>query len=269
MIAVPRSRQPPPMPMESRQDRILEILLRRGYAGIDELVADFDVTPQTIRRDLQDLADRGLLRRHHGGASVMSSTANTEYARRHIENAAEKARMAATAAGLIAPGSSIFMTPGTTVDAVATAIADTKLSGLRVITNSTAAAQILGRNPQIAIHVSGGVWQANNHALSGPAAAEFVSRYRCDVLLTSIGAVDADGWLLEFRDEEVVVAKAMLANARRRILLADHSKFTRVATCKLAQLADMTTIITDRPPAGAMRSKIKNSKCELIVASEG
>src|ERR1700752_2321771 len=104
------------MPMESRQDRILEILLRRGYAGIDELVASFDVTPQTIRRDLQDLADRGLLRRHHGGASVMSSTANTDYARRHIENTAEKACIAAAAASRITPGSSIFMTPGTTVE---------------------------------------------------------------------------------------------------------------------------------------------------------
>jgi DeoR family glycerol-3-phosphate regulon repressor len=257
------------MHMESRQDRILEILLRRGYAGIDELVADFDVTPQTIRRDLQDLADRGLLRRHHGGASVMSSTANTEYARRHIENAAEKARIAAAAARLITPGSSIFMTPGTTVDAVATAIAESTLPGLRVITNSTAAAQILGRNPRIAVHVAGGLWQANNHALSGPAAAEFVGRYRCDVLLTSIGAIDSDGWLLEFRDEEVVVAKTMLANARRRILLADHSKFTRVATCKLAQLADMTTVITDRPPATAMQRRIKSSKCELIVAADG
>ena len=256
------------MQVASRHDRILEILMRRGYAGIDELVASFDVTPQTIRRDLQDLADRGLLRRHHGGASVMSSTANIDYARRHIENAEEKARIAARALGLIAPGSSIFMTPGTTVDAAATALAASPLTGLRVITNSTAAAQILGRNPQIAVHVSGGIWQSNNHALSGPAAVEFVDRYRCDVLLTSVGAIDADGWLLEFRDEEAMVAKAMLANARRRILLADHSKFTRVATCKLARLEDMTTIVTDRPPGSAMQKRIKSSKCELIVAAE-
>jgi DeoR family transcriptional regulator, glycerol-3-phosphate regulon repressor len=256
------------MQIESRQDRILEMLMRRGYAGIDELVASFDVTPQTIRRDLQDLADRGLLRRHHGGASVMSSTANTDYARRHIENAAEKACIAAAAASLIAPGSSIFMTPGTTVEAAASAIAERRLTGLRVVTNSTAAARILGRDPAIAIHVSGGLWQQNNHALSGPAAAEFVGRYRCDVLLTSIGSIDPDGWLLEFRDEETLVAKAMLANARRRILLADHSKFTRVAACKLAELSDMTTVITDRAPSNAMMKKIRDSKCGLIVARD-
>jgi DeoR family transcriptional regulator, glycerol-3-phosphate regulon repressor len=77
-----------------------------------------------------------------------------------------------------------------------------------------------------------------------------------------------DGWLLEFRDEETLVAKAMLANARRRILLADHSKFTRVAACKLAELGDMTTVITDRAPSNAMMKKIRDSKCELIVARD-
>jgi DeoR family glycerol-3-phosphate regulon repressor len=254
---------------DTRQDRILDILMRRGYAGIDELVANFDVTPQTIRRDLQELADQGLLRRHHGGASLMSSTAHTEYAHRHIENAEEKARIARTAADLIAPGSSIFMTPGTTIEAAATAIADAKLSGLRVITNSTVAAQTLGRNPQITVHVTGGRWQANNQSLVGESAAAFVAdRYRCDVLLTSCGGVDPDGWLLEFRDDDVVVTKAMLANARRRILLVDHSKFIRVATCKLAPISGMTTIITDRAPSSAMQKLIRESKCELVVAGK-
>lgn len=256
------------MQVDARHQRILDILMRRGYAGIDELVASFDVTPQTIRRDLQDLADRGLLRRHHGGASMLSSTANTDYVQRHVENVAGKASIAAAAAALIAPGSSIFMTPGTTVEAAAAAIADAKLKGLKVITNSTVAAQILGRNPDISIHLTGGVWQSNNQALAGPTAAEIAGRYRCDVMLTSIGAIDPDGWLLEFRDEEVVVGRAMLANARRRVLLADHSKFSRVATCKLARIADMTTIVTDRAPTKPVQRHIRDAGCELILAPE-
>jgi DeoR family glycerol-3-phosphate regulon repressor len=140
---------------------------------------------------------------------------------------------------------------------------------LRVITNSTVAAGLLARNPQIAIHVTGGFWQANNHALGGSIAAEIAGRYRCDLLFTSIGAIDADGWLLEFREEEVVVAKTMLANARRRILLADHSKFTRVASCKLARIGEMTTLITDAPPPPKLRQSIQDSGCELIIAAEG
>lgn len=256
------------MQADARHQRILDILMRRGYAGIDELVASFDVTPQTIRRDLQELAEKGLLRRHHGGASVPSSTANTDYVQRHVENVAAKASIAAAAAALITPGSSIFMTPGTTVEAAAAAIADARLKGLKVITNSTVAAQLLGRNAEIGIHLTGGIWQSNNQALGGPTAAEVAGRYRCDVLLTSIGAIDPDGWLLEFRDEEVVVAKAMLANARRRVLLADHSKFSRVATCKLARIADMTTIVTDRTPTKAVQRQIRDAGCELILAPE-
>jgi DeoR family glycerol-3-phosphate regulon repressor len=252
---------------EMRQERILDVVRRRGYAGIDELVSRFDVTPQTIRRDLHELSARGLLRRHHGGASIPSSTVNTDYAQRHVEQAAEKERIAAVAASLITSGSSLFMTPGTTVETVAAAIAGSDLTNLRVVTNSTVAADILGKNRNITICVTGGLWQANNHALAGPAAVEMVEQYRCDVMLTSIGAIDPDGWLLEFRDEEATVARAMLANARRRILVADHSKFAKVAACKLARISEMTTLVTDQPPSKSFRRLMKDGRCELVVAS--
>jgi DeoR family transcriptional regulator, glycerol-3-phosphate regulon repressor len=255
------------MPAETRQERILDVVRRRGYAGIDELVSRFDVTPQTIRRDLQELSARGLLRRHHGGASIPSSTVNTDYAQRHVEQAAEKERIAAAAASLVTSGSSLFMTPGTTVEAVAAAIARSDLTNLRVVTNSTVAAEILGKNRNIIICVTGGLWQAHNHALAGQAAVEMVERYRCDIMLTSIGAIDPDGWLLEFRDEEATVAKAMLANARRRILVADHSKFAKVAACKLAPISEMTTLVTDQPPSKSFCRLMKDGRCELVVAS--
>jgi len=253
------------MNADLRHQRILQMLSSRGYAGIDELVARFAVTPQTIRRDLQDLAERGLLRRHHGGASLASSIANTDYVTRHVENAAEKLRIARAAASLVPTGSSVFMTPGTTVEAAARVLAEAGLGALRVITNSTAAAAILGADPNITIQVTGGTWQANNRALGGPAAAEAAERYRCDILLTSIGAIDSDGWLLEFHEREVVVARTMLANARRRVLLADHTKFARVAACKLARLCDMTTLVTDRPPPGAIARMMEEAGVELII----
>lgn len=255
------------MPADTRHERILDVLRRRGYAGIDELVSQFEVTPQTIRRDLQELSTRGLLRRHHGGASIPSSTVNIDYAQRHIEQAAEKERIASAAASLVTSGSSIFMTPGTTVEAAAAAIARSDLTDLRVVTNSTVAAEILGKNRSIAVCVTGGFWQANNHGLAGPAAVEAAERYRCDIMLTSIGAIDPDGWLLEFRDEEVAVAKAMLANARRRILLADHTKFAKAATCKLARVGEMTFLVTDRPPPNAFQRLLHDGDCKLLVAS--
>jgi DeoR family glycerol-3-phosphate regulon repressor len=255
------------MTVETRQARILDMLRRRGYASIDELVAEFEVTPQTIRRDLQDLFAQGLLRRHHGGASIPASTVNTDYAHRHVEQAAEKEQMATAVISLIPSGASLFMTPGTTIEAVATALAQSDLTNLFVVTSSTVTAEILGRNPNITVFVTGGRWQAANFSLGGPVAAEIADRYRCDILVTSVGAIDADGWLLEYRDEETTVAKAMFANARQRILVADHSKFSKAATWKLAHMKEMTTFITDQAPPESFQRSLKASGCRLVIAS--
>jgi len=252
--------------LSKRHSDILDILSRRGYAAIEELVAAFNVTPQTLRRDLQDLAERGLLRRHHGGASANLSTVNADYDLRHVETASEKAAIGRAAAELVKPGSSLFLTPGTTVDAIAKAIADLAPSGLRVFTNSTTAAAALERCPGIAIQISGGLWMGHNRAVAGAAAAAFIENYRCDLLLMSIGGIDPAGDLLEYKDDEALVARAMFRNARRTVLLADHTKFTRVATCKVANLREVTTLVTGRKPGAAAQRMIAQAGCELIVA---
>jgi DeoR family transcriptional regulator, glycerol-3-phosphate regulon repressor len=252
--------------LSRRQNQILDRLAQRGYVAIEEMVATFDVSPQTLRRDLQILADRGMLRRHHGGASASISTANVAYGERHIEMAAEKAAIGRTAAELVRPGSSLFLTPGTTVDALAKAIADRAPSGLRVVTNSTVAAAILETCPGIDIQLTGGSWFRHNRAVGGMAALSIVETYRCDLHLTSIGAINAHGDLLEYRDDEVIVGRAMLKNARRRILLADHTKFSRVATSRLGHLRDFDALITDRRPSRAAANVIKEAGCELVVA---
>ena len=256
------------VPLSKRHSEILDILSRRGYLAIEEMVAAFNVTPQTLRRDLQDMSDRGLLRRHHGGASANLSTVNADYDLRHVETAAEKASIGRAAAELVKPGSSLFLTPGTTIDALAKAIAERRPNGLRVITNSTSAATILEHCPDISIQITGGHWLGHNRAVGGIAAVASVENYRCDLLLTSIGAIAGDGSLLEYRDEEAVVARAMLRNARRTVMLADHSKFARVATSRLAHLGEFSTLITDRRPNPETSRMIEKSGCELIISGE-
>ena len=169
---------------------------------------------------------------------------------RHVENAAEKVRIGKAAAELVAPGASLFLTPSTTVEATATAIAERPPAGLRVVTNSTVAAAILERcqyfNPANRWHLAceqPGAWR-NGRSGNG----REVSLRSGDHQHWS----DRRGWsLLEYRDEEVVVARAMLRNARHKVLLADHTKFSRVATFKLGHLRDVTTLVTDRVLIGA------------------
>ncbi len=255
-------------PLTRRHSDILEILERRGYAAIEELVEAFNVTPQTLRRDLQDLHDRGLLRRHHGGASANISTANADYGLRHVEAVAEKAAIGRAAARLIKPGQSLFLSAGTTVDAFAKAVADAGISGLRIVTNSITAAAFIDKAPGISIQITGGLWLGHNRQLGGHQSAAFIEHFRCDVMLGSIGGIDPEGNLLEYRDDDAVMARAMFRNARRRILLADHTKFTRVAMCRVGHLADVSTFITDRRPGPAARRLIEAAGCELIVAME-
>jgi len=252
--------------LSKRHHDIVEIVSRRGYAAIEELVAAFAVTPQTLRRDLQDLSERGLIRRHHGGASANWSTANADYDLRHVETADGKAAIGQAAAELVNPGSSLFMTPGTTVDAFARAISERAPAGLRVITTSTTAASALERCPGIVIHVTGGLWMGHNRAVAGAAAAAAVDNFRCDLHMTSIGGVDPEGNLLEYKDDEALVGRAMFRNARRRVLLADHTKFSRVATCKVAHVSELDTLITDRPPPQQIVAMLHEVGCKLIIA---
>jgi DeoR family glycerol-3-phosphate regulon repressor len=252
--------------LSKRRRDILRLLSHRGYVAIEEFTAKFDVTPQTLRRDLHELAEMGFLRRHHGGASAISSTANSDYVMRHIENADEKARMGKAVAAMIPAGSSVFMTPGTTVEAAARALADQRVENLQVVTNSTVAAGILDDCPDVTIQLTGGSWMANNRAMGGAGAVPAVDRFRCDFAILSIGAIDPSGHLLEYRQEEVLVARAMLLNSRHPILLADHTKFSRVATFVLGTLHDCATLVTDRTPSGTVARMIEESSCRLVVA---
>lgn len=250
------------MSVETRHGRILELLRRQGYASIDELAGTLAVTPQTVRRDLQDLANEGLLRRHHGGASLPSSIANTDYALRQVENAAAKAAIAQAVAARVPEGSSVFLTLGTTVEAVAAAL--TARRSLRVVTNSTAAARILGAAPGISVQVLGGRFRPHNGGLTGALTAELAARWRCDLLVSGIGAISADGWLLDYHEAEVAVARAMLAQSRGLILAADHTKFLKTAACVLAPLAAARLLVTDRPPPASHAAALAEAGTEVV-----
>ena len=133
------------------------------------------------------------------------STVNADYDLRHVETAREKAAIGRAAAELVKPGSSVFLTPGTTIDALAKAIAERAPSGLRIVTNSTTAASVLERCPGIAIQITGGLWMGHNRAVAGAAAVAIVESYRCDLHMMSIGGIHSNGNLLEYKDDETIV----------------------------------------------------------------
>ncbi|MEZ5859645.1 MAG: hypothetical protein R3D28_11830 [Geminicoccaceae bacterium] len=176
-----------------------------------------------------------------------------------------KAAIGRVAAELSHSGSSLFLHHRHDCRRLARAIAERRPGGLRVVTNSTVVASILDQCPDIAIEVTGGSWMRHDRSFGGPAAVAMVEGYR-DSAHDGVGGIDPEGNLLEHREPVAIVGRAMFRNARRRVLLADHTKFLRVATSRLAHLREVDVLVTDRRPPPERARLIEAAGCRLLIA---
>ena len=255
------------MTVNARRERILELVKRSGYIAIEELVTQFRVTPQTIRADLNLLADEGRLVRHHGGASMPSSVSNTSYVLRRSEFAREKAMIAQRVALWLPDRCSVFLSLGTTMLAVAHALRIR--TELKVITNNLEAAQALVAQPGIEVIVLGGRLESRNLGVSGTSTLAAVEQYRADVCLFSVGGIDAEGSLLDYHESEAAVVRSMLQRSRRRVLVIDHSKFGRTASVRIGSITEVSAIVTDQALPPNIRTLLRRHPVEVLTAGGG
>jgi DeoR family transcriptional regulator, glycerol-3-phosphate regulon repressor len=230
--------------LPARQARIVELAKAKGRVLVEDLAAHFAVTPQTIRKDLNELCDRRILTRTHGGALFTSGAANLEYEQRRTIAAAEKQAIGAAAARLIPNRASLFINIGTTTEAVADALLEH--DGLLVITNNINVANRMRVFPSFEVMIAGGTVRPSDGGIVGEAAVDFIEQFKVDFAVIGTSAIDPDGSLLDFDVREVKVAQAILANAHRAILVADSSKFERTAPVRIAHISMVHTFITDR-----------------------
>ena len=162
-------------------------------------------------------------------------------------------------ADYIPDGSTIFITIGTTVEHVARALLNH--NHLRIITNSLRVAHILYHNPRFEVMVPGGT-------IIGPSASSFVADFRADYLVTSVGAIESDGALMEFDVNEANVVKTMMAHARNILLVADHTKYHASAAVEIGNVAQVTALFTDELPPAALKSRLQDSQIEIILPQE-
>lgn len=252
--------------LSDRQQEIMAIAMTEGGVGVDDLAERFSVTPQTIRRDLNSLCDRGLLSRKHGGARPINSVSNAGYADRASSFAEEKRRIGLAAAELITPGTSIVLNIGTTTEQVARAIYD--LRDLIVITNNVNVVNILSGSPGKELLLAGGVVRQSDGGVVGDAAIEFIKQFRVDLAVIGASAVEEDGAVLDFDYREVSVARAIIANARKVMLVFDHSKFERRATVRICDVDQLDIIVTDQEPSQRFRARCEAVGVEIIVAAD-
>lgn len=232
--------------MNFRHSKILELARENGKVTVDGLATTFDVTLQTIRRDLSDLAQQGRLERVHGGAILPSGLRNIRYEDRRRLNDDAKTRIGLKCAKEIKNGSSIFLGIGTTCEAVARALVHHE--GLLVMTNNLNAVPILSANATNRILVTGGTLRHADAGLIGAAAAASARQLKFDLAVIGCSALDQVGDLFDYDLDEVIVSQTVIENSSATALVADGSKFTRTAPARIARLSDLTKFITDQPP---------------------
>ena len=250
-----------------RQMDILDIARREGRVDVESLARHFDVTVQTIRKDLNDLCELEKLHRVHGGAVYPSNTANLAYQARREISAQGKQSIARETAKLIPDNASLFMNIGTTTEQVAHALRGHK--GLIVVTNNINVAVILSDAPDIELVIAGGTVRKTDGGIIGAAAIDVIKQFKVDFAIIGASAIDDDGALLDFDYGEVRVAQAIISQARHTVLVADATKFERRAPVQIGHMSDIHTLVTDKEPPEEVLSIIEEAGTELIVAGEG
>ncbi len=248
-----------------RQLQLLEEVRTRKSATVEQLAETLGVTLQTVRRDVQRLAEQGLVMRFHGGVRMPNSTVeNLAHTQRETLHAEGKARIARAVAAQVPHGCSLILNIGTTTEAIARALLHHR--GLRVLTNNLNVAAILSGNPDCEVIVAGGVVRKRDRAIVGEAAVDFIRQFRVDIALIGISGIESDGTLRDFDYREVKVAQTIIEHAREVWLAADHSKFNRPAMVQLATLEQIDRLFTDAAPPEPFPSLLQAADVVCTVA---
>lgn len=254
------------MSPEERRGAILDLARQKRELTVEEIADQFHVSRETARRDLAYLDDRGLLRRVHGGAMQPKTASESAFRSRLSENADAKRRIANAAARLFEEHDTVMIDSGSTTEALAVALAGA--NRLTVITNSVRIATLLwGGGANHRIHVLGGEFHGESGQMVGSLCIEQIAGFRADHAVLGVGAIDTMGNLMNFDVEEALIARAMIKYSRRVTVLADHSKFGRVALVKTCTLDDVARVVTDMPLTETIGRMMALNGVEVIIAS--
>ncbi|GAB3676229.1 DeoR/GlpR family DNA-binding transcription regulator [Actinocorallia lasiicapitis] len=250
-----------------RQRSIVELVGRDGAVKVGELVERFGVSDMTIRRDLELLAERGLLVKVHGGATAVapSSAAEPGFGAKSAVQQAEKEAIAERAAQLLAPGGSIALSGGTTTHALARRLVD--VERLAVVTNSIPVADVFhanGRADQTVV-LTGGL-RTPSDALVGPLAVAAIRSLNVDLLFLGVHGMSVRAGFTTPNLLEAETDRALFTAAARRVVLADHTKWETIGISTIAALADPEALITDRSLPQDALSILTDHVRSLILA---
>jgi DeoR/GlpR family transcriptional regulator of sugar metabolism len=250
---------------EERQQLILEAVRDSRQATVTELGRRFDVSVVTIRRDLRELADRGVLRRAHGGALVAPPRLpEPPVVQRMSQTEACKECIGRAAAALVPDGASVFIGSGSTAAYVARHLVDRR--GLTVVTNALTTATELAGATGVTVVVTGGMMRPSELSLIGHIAEQSLREVRVDKVIIGIPAISLEVGLTNDYLPEVMTDRAIIEMSPQVILVADHTKFGKVASAYLAPLERVKVLVTDREADPKALARLREVGIQTIVA---
>lgn len=247
---------------QRRQAEIAELVSRTGGVSVDALAREFHVSAETIRRDLGQLAEFGLVEKVHGGARRSRLLTEGTFQERMAENLSAKERIADKLLDLVVSGDTIFVDTGTTSLICARRLAT--VPGLTVITNSVRVAKDLAAGRQSTVCLLGGEFREDNAQTVGPITIEQIRRFQADHAVITIAALDAAAGAMDASIEESYVARAMIECSRSLFIVADASKFDRKAAFGVCRLDEIDVLVSDRRPAPALSAALGRADVEIL-----
>lgn len=237
--------------------------MEREFASLDELSEALDVSVSTVRRDLDALEARGVLRRVHGGARLLNPKSDEfAFSTRDTHQLAEKEAIGRACAALVRSNQSVIIDAGTTAYHVAKHLQE---KSPQIITNSLPVAQLFASSARVELVLSGGLLYPRVGVLVGPLAVESFARIHADVAIMSAGGITLEG-LTNSHSLLIDTQLAMLHAAARVIFCLDHTKFNRASVAKLCSLEPVNTIVTDAAAPTSFVTQLRATGIEVIVA---
>ena len=251
--------------VNKRQKDIIDYARNNGFVTVEDLSEIFQVTHQTIRRDLAFLSDNFYLSRTHGGAFFQSGISNVNHFSRQTIAQKEKISIAEKVSEIVSDNSSIVLNIGTTTEQVAKNLVSAR-KGLKIITNNINIVNIVAHSPHCEVWVAGGRLRTADNAVIGSVASEFIKNFKIDYAIVGVSAIDKEGTLLDFDHDELMVTKTIYEQSRKVILVADANKFERKAPYVTGHLKDVDTFVTDKKPGKDIIKICEKNNVELIIS---
>ena len=255
------------MRLHKRQDEILASVRLHGACSIVDLASQLRVSDETIRRNIRPLVEEGLIEKVHGGI-VLSQKQEPEppFGKRMNEHVEAKQRISARVASIIEDGDSIMLDTGSTTAYVARALANHRK--LSVVTNCTEIARTLARETSNRVHLCGGALRADDWATFGPSAIDFVRQFHVNYAILSIGGVTGDGAFMDYHLEEAEFSRAVMAQAKKTIVVADNSKFGNPNFIRVCGFDAVDIVVSECAPPANIEDELKEAGVVILDASE-